>query len=129
MVQLKFLTGKQAGSVQVVRRFPCLVGRNPASDVRAEELGVWDQHFQIDLDASRGFVLKAQADALVCVNGQRIEEVFLKNGDLIEIGALKTQFWLNPTRQRSLTVREFLTWAALAILSVSQVGLVYWLSK
>ena len=129
MVQLRFLTGKHPGSVQVVGRFPCRVGRSSASNVRVEEPGVWDQHFEIDLDSSRGFTLQAKTDAFVDVNGQRTEQANLRNGDLIEIGAVKIQFWLNPTRQRSCRLRELLTWAALAILSVSQVALVYWLPK
>ncbi len=90
---------------------------------------MWDQHFELDLDSSNGFTLQARPDAFVDVNGERTDHAILRNGDLIEVGALKIQFWLNPTRQKSFRVREALTWTALVILSVSQIALVYWLPK
>jgi len=49
----------------------------------------------------------------------------LRNGDLIEVGPLKIQFWLSETRQRSLRTREFFTWFALAALCAGQIVLIY----
>ena len=129
MVQLEFLSGREHGSVRFVRRFPCLIGRNASSDLRSEDPGVWDRHLEIDLDLQRGFVLRALPDALVRVNGQPTNQVLLKNGDLVEIGSLKIRFWLERPQQRSLAVREFLTWSALAILSFGQLALIYWLPR
>jgi len=129
MVQLDFLSGRERGSARFVRRFPCLIGRNASSDLRAEDPGVWDRHLEIDLDLLRGFVLKALPEALVCVNGQPTGQIVLKNGDLVEIGSLKIRFWLERPRQRSLAVREFLTWLALSGLSLGQLALIYWLPR
>ncbi|MBI4662484.1 MAG: FHA domain-containing protein [Verrucomicrobia bacterium] len=129
MIQLRFLTGKLAGSVQSVERFPCAIGRNASSDLRVEDAGVWDRHLELDLDLLHGFTLRTSPDAFVCVNGQRIEQAVLKNGDLLEFGGVKIQFWLNQTRQRSLRTREFVTWAMFVLLSLGQVALIYWLPK
>jgi hypothetical protein len=51
----------------------------------------------------------------------------LRNGDLIEIGSVKLQFFLSETRQKGLRFRETLKWAAIAIISLGQIALIYWL--
>lgn len=127
MVQLRFLTGKHSGSFQRIAQFPCSIGRNASADVRLEDPGVWDRHLEIDLDSARCFVLRTRMEASACVNGQPTDQTALKNGDLIEIGASKIQFWLDPTRPKDFRVREFLTWTTLLILSACQVALIYWL--
>ncbi len=129
MVQLKILSGKQAGAVFVARRFPVRIGRSPKSELRLEEDGVWDQHLLLNFQPAEGFCLTAQAPALATVNGQPVERAVLRNGDMIELGALKMQFWLGETRQAGLRLRESLTWAAIATLTLGQIALIYWLLR
>jgi len=104
MVQLKILSGKMAGATWVARRFPVRVGRSPGADLQLEEDGVWDEHFEIILDPTTGFVLETHPDAQVSANGQPVQSAVLRNGDLIEIGSMKMRFWLTETRQRALRV-------------------------
>jgi|SRR5882672_4822698 len=125
MVQIKFLSGKKAGTSWVARRFPVRIGRSPQCDLRVEDAGVWDQHLKLDLRRGEGFVLSTQGDALAAVNAQRVEQTVLRNGDTIEIGAVKLQFWLAETRQRGLRLREWLTWIALGLICLSQIALIY----
>jgi predicted component of type VI protein secretion system len=125
MVQLKVLSGKMAGAEQAARHFPFRIGRVPTSDLCLEEDGVWDEHLELTFDPRNGFVLTAQANALTTVNGQPLDQAVLRNGDTIEIGALKIRFWLGQTRQASLAWREWLTWAALALITAGQVALIY----
>ena len=127
MVQLKVLSGKQAGTIWVARRFPVRIGRSASSDFHLEEAGVWDEHLQLGFNPAEGIVLNAQPNALAFVNGQPVSQTVLRNGDAIEIGSLKMQFWLSETRQAGLRFREGLTWAGIAAISLSQVGLIYWL--
>jgi pSer/pThr/pTyr-binding forkhead associated (FHA) protein len=129
MVQLKVLSGKKAGTAWVARRFPVRIGRSAAADLQLEESGVWDQHLQLDFKPAAGIVLSAQPDALAAVNGQPVQQAVLRNGDTIEIGSLKMQFWLSETRQAGLRVREGLTWAGIAAISLGQIGLIYWLLR
>jgi hypothetical protein len=110
MVQLKVLSGKMAGTAWVARRFPVRIGRSPNADLQLEESGIWDQHLQLDFSPAEGIVLSAHP-----------------NGDSIDIGSLKLQFWLADTRQTDLRLREGFTWAAIAAISFGQVGLIYWL--
>jgi pSer/pThr/pTyr-binding forkhead associated (FHA) protein len=129
MIQLKVLSGKKAGTAWVARRFPVRIGRSSAADLQLEDSGVWDQHLQLDFNPQKGIVLSTQPDALATVNGEPIRQTVLRNGDAIEIGSLRMQFWLSETHQVGLRVREGLTWAGIAAISLGQIGLIYWLSR
>ena len=125
MVRLKILSGKMAGTEHSARHFPFRLGRAASSDLRLEEDGVWDIHAELVLDAATGFVVSAQSEALVAVNGRPCREALLRNGDELDLGALKLRFWIGPTRQRSLGFREWLTWAAFMLITAGQLVLVY----
>jgi pSer/pThr/pTyr-binding forkhead associated (FHA) protein len=127
MVQLEILSGKTAGAKWAARRFPVRIGRSVDSDFRLEEQGVWDEHFQIALNPGAGFVLKVHPDALVVINGQPAQQVVLRNGDRIELGAVKLRFWLSEASQRGVRFRESLVWAIILGVSLAQVALIYWL--
>jgi pSer/pThr/pTyr-binding forkhead associated (FHA) protein len=127
MVQLKFLSGKKAGTAWVARRFPVRIGRSAGADLQLEESGVWDEHLQLDFKPAEGIVLSVQPNALVAVNGQAVQQTVLRNGDSIDLGSSKLQFWLADTRQTDLRLREGVTWAAIAAISIGQLGLIYWL--
>ncbi len=125
MVQLKLFSEKHAGTATSARHFPFVVGRSRSADLCLEQDGIWDRHLEFHLQIPEGFLLKAHPRALTSVNGQPVHEAFLRNGDLIEVGPLKIQFWLSETRQRGLRAREFLTWFALAALCAGQMALIY----
>jgi hypothetical protein len=127
MIQLEVLSGKKAGTIWVARHFPVRIGRSSAADLQLEEDGVWDQHLQLDFNPLEGIILSAQPNALANVNGQPVRQTLLHNGDAVEIGSLRMQFWLSETRQGGLRFREGLTWAGIAAISLGQVGLIYWL--
>lgn len=127
MVQLSFLSGKMAGGHCDVRQFPFVLGRSANAHYRLEEEGIWDQHLRISLNGVEGFVLSVQPDAIASVNGQLVQQALLRNGDIISVGPSQIRFLLSPTRQRSLAWREYATWAALALLCLGQVAVIYWL--
>jgi pSer/pThr/pTyr-binding forkhead associated (FHA) protein len=127
MVQFDLLTGKKAGTSWVTRRFPVTIGRAQTSALQVEEEGVWDEHLRLELDHAKGFVLSTEPNALASVNGQQIRQIVLRNGDRIQIGGLSLRFFLSSTRQGELRVREWLTWLAIATISLGQVALIYWM--
>ncbi len=127
MVQFRILTGKMAGTAQVARHFPVRIGRAAESDLRLEEQGVWDRHLLVSFKPREGFELEVQGEAHASVNGQSVTTALLRNGDLIEFGASKIQFWLADTRQRRLRFGEWFVWTLIVLISAAQVGLIYWL--
>lgn len=129
MVQLEILTGKKAGTVWVSRRFPVRIGRSAGVDLQLEEDGVWDQHFQLDFRPPEGFLLTSHPDARTSINGEPVQRTFLRNGDIIEIGAAKIDFSLSESVQGGLRFREWMTWAAIAVISLAQIGVIYLLLR
>jgi pSer/pThr/pTyr-binding forkhead associated (FHA) protein len=125
VVQLDILSGRQAGTHWVARRFPFQVGRSPQATLILEEPGVWDRHAEFALRPGEGVLVSALGDAAIVVNGQPVRQAVLRNGDLIEAGSVKLRFGLAPTRQHSLGLREAMTWIALAALFFAQLALTY----
>ncbi|HET7624986.1 MAG TPA: FHA domain-containing protein [Verrucomicrobiae bacterium] len=127
MIQLKILSGKTAGALWTARRFPVQIGRAGSADLRLEENGVWENHATLELKRRDGFFLEAHPPATTSVNGKPIERAALRNGDEIEIGSVKLQFWLAEARQRGLRIREISFWAIISLVCLGQIGLIYWL--
>jgi len=127
VIQLAILNGKQAGTRWVPRRYPVRIGRTSPSDLCLDDGGVWDQHLQLELRPGDGAVISSSPDAFTAVNGQKVFEAILRNGDLLEIGSVRLLFGLSPTRQASLRLREAVTWSLLGTLGFGQVTLIYWL--
>jgi pSer/pThr/pTyr-binding forkhead associated (FHA) protein len=129
MVLLKIANGSATGTAHPVRQFPFHIGRSPRADLRVEEAGVWDEHLTLDFDHAQGFVLTAHGQAIASVNGWPIQSVLLRNGDSIELGALKLRFWLGEVRQSRLRFHEALLWIALGLVTVLEVVLLLNLMK
>ena len=125
MIQLKFLSGKQAGFLWETRRFPVQVGRSGDADLRLEDEGVWEQHFELNVDAETGFNLKTHPGAIISVNQAQVETARLRNGDIITAGAAQIAFRLSATQQRSLRLREWFVWTLLATVTIGQLILVF----
>lgn len=130
MIQLQILTGKQAGTRWVARRFPVRVGRGTASDLRLEEDGVWDRHCELSFDSTQGILLAVHPNALLTVNHEAVPTPHrLRNGDSIELGSVRLRFWLADPARRGSRLREGFVWTLIVAICLSQVALVYWLLR
>jgi pSer/pThr/pTyr-binding forkhead associated (FHA) protein len=129
VIQLLVLSGKLTGKSWVARRFPVRIGRSASSDLRLEEAGVWNEHLVIDLNSGKSFSLTVQPDAIASVNAKPTTQALLRNGDTIELGVVKLQFWLDQARQKSLRLREAFIWVAFLTVTLGEVVLVYWLLR
>ncbi|MCI0536916.1 MAG: FHA domain-containing protein [Verrucomicrobiales bacterium] len=121
------MSGSRAGEECWIQRFPCIIGRSAEANISLAEAGIWDRHLELELDPARSFSLRTFPNALATINGHSLAHVTLRNGDLIELGAVRLQFWLKETEQRSIRFREALTWAGIAMISAAQIGLIFWL--
>ena len=123
MVQLRVLNGSRAGTAQTASRFPCTIGRASGDDLQLVEAGVWENHLQLDRKVPDGFRLSRLGEGRASVNGSEFDELLLRNGDVIEIGAVKVQFWLSEVRQSDNRARETLVWIGLVALVLVEVAL------
>jgi len=125
MIQFQILTGKQAGAQWVARRFPVRIGRAAGNDLLLEETGVWDQHCILRLNPAEGFILTAQADALLTVNREPTRSIRLRNGDQVEIGSARLRFCLKDTPQRTQRFYEWFVWVLVVFICLGEIALVY----
>lgn len=125
MVLLRILSGEAAGREVTARRFPFTAGRSGRADLQLAQRGVWDEHFRLERDPRRGLRVTALGEATTRVNGRVVTELPLRNGDIIEAGEARVQFWLGAVEQASLRWRERLTWAGLGGFLVAQFLLVW----
>jgi hypothetical protein len=122
MVELRKLDARPPSDC-LVDPVPFLVGRRGAN-LELEQPGVWERHFIIDRSKDGTFVAVPQTDAVLTRAGRILTEATpLRNGDVLEAGAVRLQFRLRAARQRSLSALETLTWVGLGVLVVVQVAL------
>ena len=126
MIELRILSGKQAGASVVARRFPFLVGRAADAGLRLEDEGIFDRHFNLLLKRAEFFAV-SEPQAVTAVNHQPVAETRLRSGDIIQAGSVSLVFSLSPVRQRTLRFRETVVWLLLGLLSLAQVAVIYWL--
>ncbi len=125
MVQLRVLSGARAGEHIGCDNFPFTIGRASDSDLLLQDAGIWDHHGQIGLSDEGVFQFKVFPNAFASVNDRQAGEAVIRNGDMIELGAVRLQFWFSESHQRSLRIRETFAWAGLAILAITQVTLIW----
>lgn len=128
MVKFRFLTGKMAGHSIEASHFPFTLGRSAKMDFRIEEPGVWDEHAELRLEADDAFALTLKGGAKGSVNGHPIEKANLRNGDTVELGGAKLQFYLAETRLKDWSWPERMLWGFVGLVVISQVLLFYWIS-
>lgn len=129
MVQLRHLAGPLAGQETEVRHFPFRIGRAPNDDLRVEAAGLWDAHCVLEPSADHRLHLRARDGAPVRVNDTPVTSTPLRNGDIIEAGALRLQFGLVPVRQTSLRLREALTWLGLGLITAFEAVVAWGLTR
>ncbi len=123
MVQFRVLNGHRGGTAQTVTQFPCTIGRANGDSLQLVEVGVWENHLQLDLQVPEGFRLRRLGHGRASVNGTEFDELILHNGDVIELGAVKVQFWLAEVRQSDNRMRETLVWLGLGALVLVEAAL------
>jgi pSer/pThr/pTyr-binding forkhead associated (FHA) protein len=124
MFLITVLTGKMAGQFLVVRHFPFRVGRAAESDARLEDEGVWPRHFEL-IQEGNTCAIQSMETALVTVNGGTVTKAALRNGDEIDIGAVKLRFGLAPVELRGLVAREGSVWVFLVLVFLIQFWMIY----
>jgi pSer/pThr/pTyr-binding forkhead associated (FHA) protein len=127
MIQLQILSGKMAGNVQVVRRFPFSIGRGSECALQLIDEGVWNDHLTLQFQPQDGFILQTATGTIVAVNDQAQTAVRLRNGDILSLGSVKIQFSLTASQQHGQQVRELFLWTILVLVTFGQFALIFWL--
>ncbi len=83
-IQLVHIFGPLKGKFQTFDRFPVLIGRHPASQVRFDKglTTISRKHARIDREGNRFRLVDTSTNGTY-VNGKRIADVYLREGDVI----------------------------------------------
>jgi hypothetical protein len=111
----------------VVEAFPCVIGRDPAADLRIESPGVWDQHAILNIRDARVFISPV-SQSLLLLNGRSFEGGFIRLGDEVSLGGARIFASLAPAVQYRLASHEALIVALLVFAGVAQIILLLGLS-
>src|SRR5262245_40944869 len=117
---LQFVLADGAGTTQVAlcSVFPFSIGRNPAADLQLRAPGVWDEHARVLREETSGrLVIETVGEALLLIDGARVERAFLLPGQQLQVGGAALGVSLAPVTQKNLRVSEGLLWM-LALLVV-----------
>jgi len=123
--QFRVLSGQRIGELWVPQHFPVRIGRAATDDLQLQDPGVWERHVRLDFSPTEGVALIADEQALLEVNGERLQHAVLRNGDMLQLGSVILQFWLSETRQTGLRLLESLTWTVIIGAGLVQIGLLY----
>ena len=128
MVQLNILSGEYQQQFVKSNTFPIRIGRGENCQLQLVDTGIWENHLELNLNEKHHFTIRTASDATAMVNGKPLEGVqLLRNGDLIEIGLVKIQFWLGTVEQKNLRIREATAWALLLAVTLVEIYLLFWL--
>ena len=128
LVQLNILSGECRQHCFQSDDFPIRIGRGKKCHLKLTAKGVWKNHLELNLNKEHHFTIQTASGATAMVNGKPLKGVqLLRNGDLIEIGLVKIQFWLGTVQQKNLGIREAAAWALLLALTMAEIYLLLWL--
>ena len=117
-----------AGQYYPANTFPLTIGRGTACNLQMTDSGIWEQHLEIDVDRQYRLLIHCNPETTAMINGEPLRETqTLRNGDQIEIGTGKIQFWLGNVRQKNLHNHETIMWVLLGILTLAEITLILWL--
>jgi pSer/pThr/pTyr-binding forkhead associated (FHA) protein len=114
----------------IIRKFPCVIGRSSTAEVVMQSPGIWDRHLTIELDErERRFRFQIETGAIAFRNRERVQEGWLKNGDLFQLGSSEILVSLAPASQKPLNRMELGAWLLLVCVILVELGLVFVLRR
>ena len=126
--QLHITAGEMAGQYYPASNFPLTIGRRKDCNLQMTDSGIWEQHLEIDVDKQYRLFIHCNPETTAMINGEPLREAqTLRNGDQIEFGTGKIQFWLGNVRQKNLHNQEKIMWVLLVILTLIEITLILWL--
>lgn len=87
MIKLIVTAGPDKGQINHVQeRFPLLFGRSRHADCQLKDLSTSRVHCEIELKRGRVSVTDLDSNSGTFVNGKKVAEAYLKEGDVVRIG-------------------------------------------
>ncbi len=101
---VRVIVGRNEGKEYPVDKPVCIIGRDEYADIPLfGDTHIAPQHARIIRQQNRHLLEDLGAPAGTLLNGQPVQQAWLKDGDLIQIGSMRLQFFERATRS---VVRE-----------------------
>ena len=127
MTKLLIESGRRAGEIIHITKFPWSIGRNSSMNLHLDDEGIWDKHVEIVLKEGSGFYAVVPSSVRALINRVPFTENLLRNGDILQLGAVRIQFRFAETQLRQWKVRELFFWISIVLLFLFQITIIYWL--
>ncbi len=129
MIDLLILSGPDSGRRLSVASMPSRFGKSVGLDASFRGAGVWDEHFEVLLDEAGTPVVRVLGEARICVDSHPIRDVKVRDGLILEVGGVRVQLGIQPSRHGSLVWREVLFWCVFGALLGVQVWAMWWVGR
>jgi hypothetical protein len=129
MIELTVLSGPQYGRRIEAASLPCRFGKSAALACQFSGPGVWDEHFEVTVQASGQIVVLVLGDARVWVDSTPVREVNVRDGLILEAGGTRVRLGIQPAGHGSLLVREALFWVLFGLLVLVQGCAIWWIGR
>ncbi len=107
MACLKIMTGEQAGKSYSVANRPLAGGRDPAREIQIVDARVSRKHFVIRKDGDGHVIVDLRSENGVCVNGVKIDEARLQDGDQITVGGTTLAYFSSDDPAHTDALQEY----------------------
>jgi len=107
MANLVITVGHNAGSYYPLGNRTLTVGRDPARDIQLVDERAGRKHFQIRKDGDDYAVIDLRSKNGLYVNGLKVGEATLTDGDEIQAGDTVLTFWLHDTPDRTNALNRY----------------------
>lgn len=101
MACLVITTGEQAGKYFQLTSRTLTAGRDPAREIQLLDPKVSRRHFQVRKEGDGYLILELRSVNGVFVNGQKVAEKLLADGDEIVVGDTKLKYYLDDQPDRT----------------------------
>jgi hypothetical protein len=104
MASLSFTTGPRTGETVSLEKDKLMLGRSASSDCVLSHPTVSREHFYIELNGEKLFLVDQGSENGTYVNNQRVSWVELKDGDKIQAGPFTLVFAMDNARTEPLNL-------------------------
>jgi pSer/pThr/pTyr-binding forkhead associated (FHA) protein len=95
----------QVGKHFVIKKRALAAGRDPSQEIQLLDPGVSRKHFVIRFEAESHLLVETQATNGTFVNGEKVSQKKLKDGDTIRVGQTALVYYLNDQDARTDAVQ------------------------
>ena len=122
-VEFRFLSGSKYGQTVSAADFPFRIGRSADADLSLPDAGVFEFHSRVVCISGIGFRIESIGEALVRVGGFEGKTLPLRDGSIVELGAVRIRFAFSPVNDQRSGIPDVVVWFLVVAVTLLDFGL------